>query len=92
MAGASVALACARGGAGAKSGDGESEHAEALTKLMKAFLIGSLSGEADIGADVRPFRIRFVRSVWDVLRYPDKTEGSYEAFVDILRQRKLLIE
>jgi hypothetical protein len=63
-----------------------------LRALMTLFLVGCQWGDGNIGRAVKPFRIRFVRSVWDVLQHPAKTEASYEAFVAFLRRMKLLIE
>jgi hypothetical protein len=70
----------------------EAEQRGRLRVLMTLFLIASPSGEVAVGTDVKPFRIWFVRSVWDVLRRTDKTEPLYDAFLGFLRRKKLLIE
>jgi hypothetical protein len=70
----------------------EAEQRGRLRVLIALFLMGSLSDESDIGTGLKPFRIRFVRSLWDVLRHPDKTEASYRAFLDFMTRRKLLLE
>jgi hypothetical protein len=70
----------------------EAEQELQLKALMTGFLSGGLTDDGDGRAAIKPLRAGFVRSVWDRLQHEDKTEESYQAFTQFLRQGKLLID